>query len=66
MNVSLNERCTRCGEGRLHTWRELNEEEREVVRHLPASADYTLDERAATHLWCKRCWHEEAGMRAEG
>jgi ribosomal protein L37E len=66
MNVDSKNRCPRCGEGRLHAWHALNEEEREVVRRLPASADYTLDERKATHLWCKRCWHEIEGMMAEG
>lgn len=66
MEVHSNNRCPRCGQGRLHTWHELNDEEREVVRRLPASADYTLNERTATHLWCKRCWHEQKGMRAEG
>ena len=54
-------RCPRCGEGRLRAWRELDDEERLVVGRLPASADYTPDERTATHLWCKRCWYEQTG-----
>ncbi|HKC65397.1 MAG TPA: hypothetical protein VKB86_17275 [Pyrinomonadaceae bacterium] len=52
-------RCPRCGDGKLSSWNELSDEEREVVRRLPASADYSLDERKATHRWCTRCWHEE-------
>jgi len=56
MNDS-NSKCPRCGEGRLLGWRVLSEEEREVVRRLPASADYSLDERKATHRWCTRCWY---------
>jgi hypothetical protein len=64
---SLSNRCPRCGEGRLRSWQELDDEEREVVRRLPASADYTPDERRARHRWCTRCWHEEKqGMKAEG
>jgi hypothetical protein len=51
--------CPRCREGRLRAWYELSEEEREAARRLPASADFTPEERAARHLWCTRCWHEE-------
>ncbi len=54
-------RCPRCGEGPLKAWYELSEEEREVVRRLPASADYLLDARTARRRWCTRCWHEETG-----
>ncbi len=61
------DRCTRCGEGRLRSWQQLDEEEREVVRRLPASAEYPLDERASRHRWCTLCWNEEKqGMRDEG
>jgi hypothetical protein len=52
-------RCQRCGSAEyMRAWSELNDEEREVVRRLPASAHYTLDERRALHLWCTRCWYE--------
>lgn len=55
-------RCPRCdAAGGLRAWSELAEDEREVVRRLPASADYAPAERSATHLWCVRCWHEETG-----
>jgi hypothetical protein len=52
-------RCPHCGVGRLLGWDELNDEEREVVRRLPASADYSLDVRQALHRWCTNCWDEE-------
>jgi hypothetical protein len=52
-------RCPRCHEGRLRHWEELNEEEQEVVRRLPDSAEYSLIERSAAHRWCPRCWYEE-------
>jgi hypothetical protein len=51
--------CPRCAAARLRTWSELDEEECEVVRRLPVSVDYAIEERAARHLWCVRCWHEE-------
>lgn len=64
---SFSERCPRCGEGRLRSWQELNEEEREVTRRLPNAFDYDKDERRTRHRWCALCWHEEKqGMRAEG
>jgi hypothetical protein len=51
--------CPRCGVARLRSWNELSDEEREIVRRLPASADYSLDERRAAHRWCTNCWYEE-------
>ena len=51
--------CPRCGDGRLRAWGELTAEQREVVRRLPDSAYFKLEERAARHRWCTRCWHEE-------
>ncbi|HEX8137089.1 MAG TPA: hypothetical protein VF544_05820 [Pyrinomonadaceae bacterium] len=58
MNHQNQERCSRCRMGRLRFWAELSEEEREVARRLPASAEYSLDERRSTHRWCTNCWHE--------
>jgi hypothetical protein len=52
-------RCPRCQEGRLQVWDELSDDEREVVKRLPASADYTANEREQMHRWCTRCWFEE-------
>ena len=51
--------CPRCGGGPLKAWYELSEGEREVALRLPDSADFTLEERAARHLFCTRCWYEE-------
>ena len=50
--------CPRCHEGRLRVWRELSADQREVVRRLPAAAEYTSTEREVRHRWCTRCWHE--------
>ena len=52
-------RCPRCGEGPLKAWYELSEDERDLATRLPASADFTQPERAARHLFCTRCWHEQ-------
>ena len=57
--------CPRCRTARPRAWGELTDEEREVVRRLPASAEFTQAERAARHRWCVRCWHEETGEARE-
>jgi hypothetical protein len=49
-------RCPRC-EGRLRSWSELNDEDREMAKRLPSA--YSLAERQARHRWCTRCWFEE-------
>ena len=61
MNKRLNKQCPRCDEQRLKSWPELGDEEREVVRRLPGSADYAGAERQGSHRWCTRCWHESTG-----
>ena len=43
----------------MHSWQELNEDEREVVKRLPRAVDYAVAERQRMHRWCTRCWHEE-------
>jgi hypothetical protein len=53
-------KCPRCEKPGLKTWSQLSDEEREVVKRLPASKDYSLAERQATHRWCTRCWFEAA------
>lgn len=57
--MNTESRCPKCLEGRLKSWVELNEEEREVVRRLPDGGDYLLTERQRRHTWCTRCWHEQ-------
>jgi hypothetical protein len=57
--IRVESSCPRCGAARLRAWDELDEAEREVVRRLPSAADFTVEERAARHLWCVRCWREE-------
>jgi len=61
MNAENKDACPRCDAPRLRSWSELDEAEREVVSRLPASADFSIEERVTRHLWCVRCWHEETG-----
>lgn len=56
-----NSRCPRCEEEALRTWDELSDEEREVVKRLPGSADHQESERERVHQWCTRCWYEATG-----
>ena len=51
-------RCHKCHEGVMRNWDELSDEERELVKRLPGSADYKAAERESMHQWCNRCWHE--------
>ena len=57
-------RCPRC-QGELRAWRELTEEEQEVVRRLPEAVDYGSGERRETHRWCTRCWYEIVRMEED-
>jgi len=56
--MNSDNRCPRC-EGPLRSWSELNDEDREMVKRLPA--DYSLEERQRRHRWCTRCWFEDSG-----
>jgi hypothetical protein len=58
--------CPRCHKPGLKSWVELSDEEREVVKRLPASAEHSLSERQMTHRWCPRCWHEEVAADEHG
>jgi hypothetical protein len=50
--------CPRCEKRGLKSWAELDDEQREVVKRLPASARFDPAERQAKHRWCTRCWFE--------
>jgi hypothetical protein len=58
--MTAQEKCPRCDKPRMQSWSDLNDEEREVVKRLPASGDYSLAERQTYHRWCTRCWFESA------
>jgi hypothetical protein len=42
---------------KLKNWIELDAEQRELVGRLPASAQYSIEERKQ-HIFCPRCWYE--------
>ena len=48
----------RVGQELAFAYPELTDEQREMVKRLPLSASYPLEERKATHRWCTRCWYE--------
>jgi len=56
-NEVISNRCSRC-DGVTRTWEELTDQQREVVKRLPASAHYEEEERQRLHRWCTRCWFE--------
>lgn len=61
----MNEKCPKCYEGMLRRWDELSDDEREVVKRLPGSADYSTTERESLHRWCTRCWYESRGSESQ-
>lgn len=63
--MQLQKECPRCHASSLQAWSVLNDEEREVVKRLPASADYSVEERQARHRWCTRCWFEDTGGESQ-
>lgn len=60
----MNTDCPRCG-ARMKSWQELEEEEREVVKRLPAAAESNAGERQRLNRWCARCWYESRSEARE-
>ncbi len=50
--------CPKCGALKMKTWDELDFEQKIIVERLPASADYTRQQRKK-HRFCGRCFYEE-------
>jgi hypothetical protein len=63
--MMMQNECPRCRVGRLRTWKELNDEEREVVKRLPAPAELSAEERISRHRWCTQCWYEDTGREPQ-
>ena len=65
METYTKPRCPRCQMARLRAWHELHDEEQELARRLPQSAEMSLEQRRSGHLWCRRCWYEtpDAGQQ---
>ena len=58
---NLDSKCKRCDYGTLRPWDDMDDEQQEVALRLPASKDFSLDERKIRHRWCTRCWYEDRG-----
>jgi hypothetical protein len=56
--MSTSAQCPRCGLQKLKHWPELTSDEKFLAERLPASAEYTIEERKKHHF-CTRCWYEE-------
>jgi Zn-finger nucleic acid-binding protein len=52
------EMCPRCRSVILRSWDELDDDEKLLAERLPASAEYSRQERKK-HRFCTRCWFEE-------
>lgn len=57
MKGSANKICPRCGSMRLKQWSDLTDDEKFLAERLPASGEYTKEERKK-HRFCTRCWFE--------
>ncbi len=55
--TSKNE-CPKCGKSRMKKWGDLTDEQRFLVERMPASAEFTLEQRKK-HRFCDRCWFED-------
>lgn len=42
----------------MRLWEDLTDDENFVAKRLPASAEFTLEERKK-HRFCTRCWFED-------
>jgi len=56
--------CPRCQQAKMKRLENLTNEEKFLAERLPMSATYARRERE-THLFCPRCWHEEAEKTIE-
>ena len=50
-------KCPRCDAAQLKTWNELTSDEKFTAERLPASAEFSPEQRTR-HLFCPRCWFE--------
>ncbi len=55
-----NTACAKCGHPQMTSPYDLTDDEKMLVRLLPASARFPETERKK-HRFCKRCWFEDFG-----
>jgi hypothetical protein len=64
-NESSSQRfCPKCGSPKIKRWDELTEDEKFIVERLPASGDFSSEERRQ-HRFCARCFYEDKTAEAE-
>lgn len=49
--------CPKCGSAKLKSWHELTDDQKMLVKSLPASAEYPFQMRK-NHRFCTKCWFE--------
>jgi Zn-finger nucleic acid-binding protein len=50
--------CPKCGGAKFKRWNDLDDEEKMIVERLPASAEFSLEDRKRNSRWCTRCFFE--------
>jgi hypothetical protein len=50
--------CIKCGGIKFARWDELDDEQKMIVERLPASAEFSLENRKKNSRWCVRCFYE--------
>lgn len=60
MGPNSQKNCPRCQSPAVKSWDELTGEQKMLAEKLPASADFSPEERKK-HRFCTRCWFEDKG-----
>ena len=58
INVTRENTCPRCNSLKMKSWNELSEDEKILVKKLPASAEFSPVQRER-HRFCIRCFYEK-------
>jgi len=51
--------CPKCGGLKFKRWDELDGEQKMLIEKLPASAEYSIENRKRHSRWCVRCFYED-------
>lgn len=61
---SLQRFCPKCGSPKIKEWSELSDDEKFLVEKLPASGNFSAEDRKH-HRFCTRCFYEDAANKTE-
>jgi hypothetical protein len=56
--------CPKCGSPKIKRWSDLTEDEKFIVERLPASGEFSSEERRR-HRFCSRCFYEDKAAETE-